>query len=97
MFRALEQFELSWESAKRAREFLLLIQRQWELRSREAQSDQRQDSLRKRPREVDDGGVQERYEPGLFSLRDDEFGLGMDNWMSADFPFTIPPDLLDRL
>ena len=96
-FRALEQFELSWESAKRAREFLLLIQRQWELRSRETQGEQRQDALRKRPRELDDVGAEDRG-PGIFSLPCDEFLEGsMDDWMSADFPFTIPPDVLDRL
>lgn len=33
-FRALDEFSLSWDSAKRAREFLLLLQRQWELRVR---------------------------------------------------------------
>lgn len=29
-FRALDEFSASWESAKRAREFLLLLQRRWE-------------------------------------------------------------------
>ncbi|KAL0255057.1 hypothetical protein SLS55_009584 [Diplodia seriata] len=35
-FRALEEFGASWESAGRARDFLLLLQRQWELRGRSA-------------------------------------------------------------
>ena len=37
-FRALEEFESSWESAKKTRDFLLLLQRQWELRARSARS-----------------------------------------------------------
>jgi hypothetical protein len=31
--RALDEFTVSWDSAKRARDFLLLLQRQWELQS----------------------------------------------------------------
>lgn len=56
-----------------------------------------EDPLRKRQRELDDVGLQERYDPGGVELRDDEFRLGMDDWMSADFPFTILPDVLDGL
>ncbi|KAJ4371272.1 hypothetical protein N0V83_004489 [Neocucurbitaria cava] len=33
-FRALEEFESSWESAKKTRDFLLVLQREWELRAR---------------------------------------------------------------
>ena len=33
-FRALEEFGHSWESAKRARDFLLKLQRQWDLKAR---------------------------------------------------------------
>ncbi|CAM1510981.1 Fc.00g084940.m01.CDS01 [Cosmosporella sp. VM-42] len=35
-FRALDDFGASWESAKRARDFLILLQRQWELQGRSA-------------------------------------------------------------
>lgn len=33
-FRALEELSASWDCAKRARDFLLMLQRKWELRSR---------------------------------------------------------------
>ncbi|POR36832.1 Uncharacterized protein TPAR_02968 [Tolypocladium paradoxum] len=35
-FRALDEFSASWESAKRAREFLLLLQRRWERQGQSA-------------------------------------------------------------
>ncbi|KAL1603450.1 hypothetical protein SLS60_005037 [Paraconiothyrium brasiliense] len=40
-FRALEEFGTSWDSAKRARDFLLLLLRQWELRGRSARAARR--------------------------------------------------------
>lgn len=33
-FRALDEFGSTWESSKRAKDFLVLLQRQWELRGR---------------------------------------------------------------
>jgi hypothetical protein len=35
-FRALDEFGATWESSKRAKDFLVLLQRQWELRGRTA-------------------------------------------------------------
>ncbi|KAH6989305.1 fungal-specific transcription factor domain-containing protein [Ilyonectria sp. MPI-CAGE-AT-0026] len=35
-FRALDEFGSTWESSKRAKDFLVLLQRQWELRGRSA-------------------------------------------------------------
>ncbi|KAK7415148.1 hypothetical protein QQX98_006092 [Neonectria punicea] len=35
-FRALDEFGNTWESSKRAKDFLVLLQRQWELRGRSA-------------------------------------------------------------
>ncbi|KAF6807420.1 hypothetical protein CMUS01_14134 [Colletotrichum musicola] len=43
-FRALEEFSLAWECAKRARDFLLMLQRKWELRSRRMAQQQQQGS-----------------------------------------------------
>lgn len=40
-FRALDEFSLSWDSAKRARELLLVLQRQWELKGRSARAARR--------------------------------------------------------
>ncbi|KAI9930103.1 hypothetical protein ASPWEDRAFT_147700 [Aspergillus wentii DTO 134E9] len=37
-FRALDEFGCSWESTKRARDFLLILQRRWEKRERNYQS-----------------------------------------------------------
>ncbi len=109
--RALEQFELSWESAKRAREFLLLLQQQWELRSRDARKWQESATYsqpRKRAQPSGETNPPESHRigiapPAMSSGRpgDNEPGY-MENeldidWTSADFPFTIPPDILDRL
>ncbi|KAF0320893.1 hypothetical protein GQ607_011795 [Colletotrichum asianum] len=33
-FRALDEFSSSWENAKRAHDFLIMLQRQWEIRAR---------------------------------------------------------------
>ena len=44
-FRALDEFGQSWESAKRAKDFLTRLQRQWELKARSRRSN----SSRKRP------------------------------------------------
>ena len=58
-FRALEEFESSWESAKKTRDFLLVLQREWELRARSAHARSNSSSgatgpnLRKRTRSPD--------------------------------------------
>lgn len=46
-FRALEEFGQSWESAKRARDFLLRLQRQWELKARARRNVRRGSGLMK--------------------------------------------------
>lgn len=119
-FRALEQFELSWESAKRARDFLLLLQRQWELRSRDARAGRRQEAApeyqpRKRARTFDvpetqasDGTVElppdQLVQPSMLSGERQSAGdfIDMENeqdldWISSEFPFAMPPGILDRL
>lgn len=119
-FRALEQFELSWESAKRARDFLLLLQRQWELRNRDARAGRRQEAApeyqpRKRARMFDAHETQasdetvdippdQLVQPSMLSSEwqgagdfvDMENELDLD-WISSEFPFAMPPGLLDRL
>ncbi|KAL5592362.1 hypothetical protein FOBRF1_013388 [Fusarium oxysporum] len=53
-FRALDEASSSWDTAKRARELLLLIQRQWELKGRSARSDLELASRkRRRPSDLD--------------------------------------------
>ncbi|CRG83993.1 Nitrogen assimilation transcription factor nit-4 [Talaromyces islandicus] len=42
--RALDEFGLSWESAKRAKDFFVRLQRQWEMRTRTFKSTRRSDS-----------------------------------------------------
>jgi hypothetical protein len=54
--RALDEFGLSWESAKRAKDFFVRLQRQWEMRTRSFKSARRSDSsngtldMQQRPR-----------------------------------------------
>lgn len=65
-FRALDEFGATWESSKRAKDFLVLLQRQWELRGRTARGSRRGASetedleglqlSRKRTRSSVDGG-----------------------------------------
>ncbi|KAJ4368111.1 hypothetical protein N0V83_006466 [Neocucurbitaria cava] len=48
-FRALEEFGQSWESAKRARDFLIKLQRQWELKARSRRKIRRSSGYTKAP------------------------------------------------
>ncbi|KAI1262918.1 fungal-specific transcription factor domain-containing protein [Xylariaceae sp. FL1019] len=45
-FRAMEEFSSAWENAKRNRDFLILLRRKWETRSRVAGTNRRMSSLR---------------------------------------------------
>lgn len=88
-FRALDEAGSSWDSAKRARELLLLIQRQWELKGRSAQTDL-QLASRKRRRASDlgtpgDAGVDSHF---LEDLIDINMGLDLD-WI-MNFPMWPP-------
>ncbi|KAF6803824.1 fungal specific transcription factor [Colletotrichum musicola] len=90
-FRALDELGASWGSAKRAREFLVRLQRHWEIRSRSAAA--RRDSIarstdspgsasssRKRPRATsgpgDEAGA--RAARPSMSFSEDPVELGMD-------------------
>lgn len=52
-FRALEEMSPSWENAKRSRDFLLLLRRQWEQARPPRTLDLAEDGPRKRARTVD--------------------------------------------
>lgn len=102
-FRALEEFASSWESAKRARDLLLLLQRQWELRGRTQAISSYVAAERKRRKrslpsdlEMEDNLSQMLAPRQRPDLSNTEIGLDLD-WIVADFPFTMPQDSLDRL
>ncbi|KAF2095661.1 hypothetical protein NA57DRAFT_44435 [Rhizodiscina lignyota] len=70
-FRALDEFGQSWESAKRAKDFLTRLQRQWELKARAKRYERRKtdlykttsNSTRKRPfNEADFGPGQNEFQ-----------------------------------
>ena len=88
-FRALDEAGSSWDSAKRARELLLLIQRQWELKSRSAQTDPELASKKRRRasdfENLDQAGFDSHM---LEDLIDINSGLDL-NWIMS-FPM-VPP------
>lgn len=49
-FRALDEFSLSWKSAQRAKDLLVGLQRQWDLRTRSNKQPQRADGVFYTPR-----------------------------------------------
>jgi hypothetical protein len=61
-FRALEEFSLSWESAKRAQGFLTDLQRRWELKANRFRSAKRDTSqARSRPQSQAPGSKRPRF------------------------------------
>ncbi|EXF83407.1 hypothetical protein CFIO01_13264 [Colletotrichum fioriniae PJ7] len=78
-FRALDEPSSSWDSTKRARELLLLIRRQWELKVRSAQSDlELEYSKRRRESDLEIPGRVDLDPQMLEDLIDINMGLDLD-------------------
>ncbi|RSL85791.1 hypothetical protein CEP51_003142 [Fusarium floridanum] len=102
-FRALDELGATWESAKRARDFLVLLQRQWELHGRTARARRTSpitaaDSVpRKRTRTSLDNGQVHGVSPpqlrqgllGQTGPADIEMGLDLD-WIFTGDVYPMP-------
>lgn len=98
-FRALDEFSASWDSAKSARELLLLVQRQWELRRRPARArrasplDTAGDSPRKRTRTLNPdatlvgahGPRMSALRQGIEQLRDQQGAIDVNMGLDLDW------------
>lgn len=107
-FRALDEFSSSWESAKRSRDFLVLLQGQWELQGRPARA--REAKSRKRTRTSGLHNLEIEAQPyQLLYMRQQpagSYGIGdasnMDvdldlDWIDTGSLFTMPWDSFNRL
>ncbi|KAM5354236.1 hypothetical protein ACJ41O_000886 [Fusarium nematophilum] len=103
-FRALDELGATWESAKRARDFLVLLQRQWELHGRSAARARRTTPMtggdsapRKRTRTSLDGAQVQQVSPpqlrqgllGQTGPADIEMGLDLD-WIFTGDAYAMP-------
>lgn len=92
-FRALDEFGPSWETARRARDFLTLLQRQWELQNRSTKARRvsrtasPDPAARKRTRttvqsQAQSSNIQDPQLEGIFI--DPELGLSLDWVLTSD-------------
>ncbi|KAI1102678.1 fungal-specific transcription factor domain-containing protein [Jackrogersella minutella] len=101
-FRALDEFSAAWENAKRARDFLVLLQRQWEIRARTTRARRPSESptfmARKRARTSSHGsmlGGSVGYPENSQPLRRPPFqagGYNADMAMGFDLDWMLPGD-----